>query len=131
MFRIFTLLLLVSFMTSCSEEQDVRLNQLEEKFSIQLQLINIEYARHHLDYGVVYIKLHNSPGNEFWSSLESHGWEKDADSSTISYSREGYRLEYINAEQLIVIIPLRSKTAPMVYRVKNKRSTKCPTQAST
>ena len=95
----------VSFMSSCSEEQDVRLNQLEEKFSIQLQLINIEYARHHLDYGVVYIKLHNSPGNEFWSSLESHGWEKDADSSTISYSREGYRLEYINAEQLIVIEP--------------------------
>lgn len=113
MFRIFTLLLLVSFMSSCSEEQDVRLNQLEEKFSIQLQLINIEYARHHLDYGVVYIKLQTSPGNEFWSSLESHGWEKDADSSTISYSREGYRLEYINAEQLIVIIPLRSKTAPM------------------
>ena len=95
----------VSFMSSCSEEQDVRLNQLEEKFSIQLQLINIEYARHHLDYGVVYIKLHNSPGNEFWSSLESHGWEKDADSSTISYSRECYRLEYINAEQLIVIEP--------------------------
>ena len=105
MFRIFTLLLLVSFMSSCSEEQDVRLNQLEEKFSIQLQLINIEYARHHLDYGVVYIKLQTSPGNEFWSSLESHGWEKDADSSTISYSREGYRLEYINAEQLIVIEP--------------------------
>ena len=105
MFRICKLLLLACFMSSCSEEQDVRLNQLEEKFSIQLQLINIEYARHHLDYGVVYIKLQTSPGNEFWSSLESHGWEKDADNSTISYSREGYRLEYINAEQLIVINP--------------------------
>ena len=92
-------------MASCSEVQDVRLNQLEEEFSIQFQLIDIEYARHHLDYGVVYIKLHTSPGIEFWDSLESHGWKKEAYSTSASYLREGYRLEYFNAEQLIIINP--------------------------
>ena len=105
MLRLSKCLLLACILASCAEELDVKLNELENKFSFNLEFINIEYARHHMDYGVVYVKLKESPSDSFWHDLEYKGWVKVNGSSEILYLRERYILEYRSEEKLVIIEP--------------------------
>ncbi len=105
--RLSKFILFACILASCSEELDVKFNELENKFSFNLSLINLEYARHHIDYGVVYIKLKERPSVRFWQDLEDKGWIREDISGEVLYLRKSYRLEYINEEKLIIIKPAR------------------------
>ena len=113
--RVIKYFLFACILASCSEELDVEFNQLEDKFSFNLRYISIEYARHHIDLGVVYIKLKECPCDHFWHCLEDKGWVKKIDGSKILYFREGYVLEYRNEEKAIIIKPRMGRWRLRIY----------------
>lgn len=88
---------------SCSETKDVNLHELEEKFSLNIQLLSVEYARHHLDFGFVYVKLRERPSDAFWIYLEVKGWRRQRHGTQIAYIRNEYKIEYIDDEGLLII----------------------------